>query len=266
MFSEDYLKMNPGKFKIYIPYIVYIYINLIYYFFLVSINYHNLFEEYPEIFELYLGCDDFKRKMSSAENENNQNILHCAIIYDDDIRIIKKLIEAGCSVTKQDDQGRTPIHLAMMYKRKCCVSFFNEEFQRIIAYKENHNKDEKEIFLNELKLVLNSEEIKICTEKCLENYKKFFEIYNHDGYTILHLAIKLGYIDFVSTMLDFAKMFEINVLDHELLGSGDSILQVALKHSKNDIANIILEKIPESINYPNYSGCIPKETNYLNFV
>lgn len=224
------------------------------------IDYHKMFLDNDELFVLFLGCEDFKKNMATSINCDGQNILHLAISVDN-WKMIKKLIESGCSMLKQDFWGRTPLHLALAYNHQQCIDMFIKEYQTVIDEYEAKNELNKQIFMHELKLALASENENNFEKKHLDNLIHLFEVYNHDGYTVLHLAINFGNLALIGVMLKFAKIFQINIEEHGTLGSGDSILQVAVQNGNRDIVKLIVENFPELVTYPNYSKSIPKEDN-----
>ncbi|KNC31034.1 hypothetical protein FF38_03770 [Lucilia cuprina] len=176
--------------------------------------------------------------MSTALNEYRENLLHLSCQYNEP-QHIKQLIALKCPIFKQDFYGRTPLHVAIQRQHKECIDEFVQILISVINRSQG-NADEEELIVN---------------------LRKMFGVYNHDGYTILHLAVIQNLPMVVKVMLDFCLKFKINILDREVLGSGDSILHLAVKNNFKDIENIIVDKIKESINQPNYSGATPYKIN-----
>ncbi|XP_046801814.1 NF-kappa-B inhibitor alpha-like isoform X2 [Lucilia cuprina] len=173
--------------------------------------------------------------MSTALNENRENLLHLACQFNE-AKYINQLITLKCPIFKQDFYGRTPLHVALQRQHKECI----EEFERLLRSVNNlHDND-----------ILNKEEL-------IKNLRKMFDVYDHNGYTILHLAVLKNLPTLVKVMLEFCLKFKVNVLDKEVLGSGNSILHLAVENNFKNIENIIVDKIKESVNQANYSGKTP---------
>ena len=91
----------------------------------------------------------------------------------------------------------------------------------------------------------------------MDELKNLLKIYDDQGYTILHKAIKYNKLAFVKDILEFCEYFQVNVADYELLGTGDSILHLAVKHNLKDMSELILSYIPTLANVKNYPGDLP---------
>ncbi|XP_037808273.1 NF-kappa-B inhibitor alpha-like [Lucilia sericata] len=201
---------------------------------LYCINFTKLYADDLSLFRHYLRNAEYSEEMSTALNEYRENLLHLACQFNEP-QHIKQLIALKCPIFKQDFYGRTPLHVAIQRQHKECI----DVFVRILTSVINRTED-------------NADEMEL-----IENLRKMFGVYNHDGYTILHLAVIKNLPTVVKVMLEFCLKYKINILEKEVLGSGDSILHLAVKNNFKDIENIIVDKIKESVNHPNYSGATP---------
>ncbi|KAI8122711.1 hypothetical protein FF38_03774 [Lucilia cuprina] len=199
------------------------------------INFTKVYAENLSLFQEYLQNGVYSEEMSTALNENRENLLHLACQFNE-AKYINQLITLKCPIFKQDFYGRTPLHVALQRQHKKCI----EEFERLLRSVNNlHDND-----------ILNKEEL-------IKNLRKMFDVYDHNGYTILHLAVLKNLPTLVKVMLEFCLKFKVNVLDKEVLGSGNSILHLAVENNFKNIENIIVDKIKESVNQANYSGKTP---------
>ncbi|XP_037808283.1 nuclear factor NF-kappa-B p110 subunit-like [Lucilia sericata] len=202
---------------------------------LFCINFTKLYAKDLLLFRQYLRNAEFSEEMSTALNEYRENLLHLACQFNEP-QHIKQLIALKCPVFKQDFYGRTPLHVAIQREHKECIDEFERILTSVINLPESDAVDKNEL---------------------IGNLRKMFEVYNHDGYTILHLAVLKNCPTLVKVMLTFCLKFKINILEKEVLGSGDSILHLAVKNNFKDIENIIVDKVKDSVNQPNYSGATP---------
>lgn len=225
----------------------------------VFVDFHKLFIEHPDVFNIKIKCKIFKQEMSTALNRNKENVLHLACLFND-AKSGKMLLDAGCSSVQQDVQGRTPLHVALQRKHKRCINMYIHEFQAAIIDHEINSEEKRDLFMNEFRLVLNiSEEETLFQKQQVEDLKRLFSLYDHNGYTVLHLAVIYGLEDMVKVMLDFANIMGVAVLDHEVMDNGDTVLHLALRYKLRKMAHIIADRIKESVDYPNYSGATPRE-------
>lgn len=143
--------------------------------------------------------------------------------------------ERWSTLCKQDYYGRTILHIIIEQNDNVLVQLFRRFYQQ---HTEMEYTEKEDMLTKELKNLL--------------------KIYDHQGYTILHRAVKYNLLDLVEDILKFCKKFKINLADYELLGTGDSILHLALKGKLFKMCKLILEYEPVLADVKNYAGHLPE--------
>ncbi|XP_046802781.1 uncharacterized protein LOC124418920 [Lucilia cuprina] len=166
---------------------------------------------------------------------------------EDNIKKVSLLMIHCRGLCEQDYWGRTPLHLAIIYKSQATLKIFQNALQKEISPQnlKNNNNINKNL-------------------KFIKNLKKLFKIYDHDGDTILHKAVKYNLTKIVEFLLKFCKKFNINVNNYEVLGSGDSILHLAIVENLLKMTKIIIEINPSLRYVRNYAGNLPQDAKNLS--
>uniref|UniRef100_A0A1I8NJU9 Uncharacterized protein n=1 Tax=Musca domestica TaxID=7370 RepID=A0A1I8NJU9_MUSDO len=195
----------------------------------ISINYHQMLADNPYLFHKYLHLHNNDKALVDSINNYQENVLHIACKSDMTSTLIKPLIQCGCSPTKQDLQGRTPLHVALELRQYSCIKEFLLLFHTHMLYP-------KEI---------------------VDRLKHMFQIYNRAGHTIVHEAVIRNEPDILRELLRICQQHDINVLDNEVLGSGDTLLHLAINRKVDtEIIDIIIDYLPEIVHISNYSGML----------
>ncbi|XP_065355462.1 uncharacterized protein LOC135949928 [Calliphora vicina] len=168
--------------------------------------------------------------VADLRNENGENLLHMACQMNK-FKRIRPLIGLGCHINEQDYIGRTPLHVALAKQHIDCVA-------EILFIFNNISKYPKEVETDLMKMI---------------------GAYNHDGHTVLHAAMLGQYKELCEAILMFMRKHNINVLDFEVLGSGDSIAHLAVKHNLMTIRPLIVEYVPNYEMVQNYAGIMVEE-------
>lgn len=142
---------------------------------------------------------------------------------------IRPLIRLGCHINQQDYHGRTPLHIALLEKNNGCIL----EIQKLINDPSEYSKEFEQDVI------------------------RMFNAYNHNGYTVLHLAYLGGYDELLEDMFKFLKKHNLNILDYEVLGNGDTIAHLAFKN--NGKLSLIEKYIPNYMEATNYGGTTVKD-------
>ncbi|XP_037812236.1 uncharacterized protein LOC119603996 [Lucilia sericata] len=186
---------------------------------------------------LYTKANETKKQnlIIDFRNKDQENLLHWACKMDHS-KSIRPLIGLGCHINEQDIWGRTPLHVALTARHDACISEIQLIFKNYLQYSENVKAD----------LV------------------KMLKTYNHNGYTVLHEAVLNRYYELFEIMLIFMQEHKLNILDYEVLGSGDSIAHLAAKNNTlMDIDSIIMKYIPNYMSVKNYAGLMAKDLNEM---
>lgn len=195
-------------------------------------NYHTLLENNKFLFLRYLLNEDHAPRMLVARNCLRENLLHVACKLNES-NIVTILILLDYNPTAQDYLGRTPLHLALIANHIPCI----EEFfliLRAVADPTTHIGH----YNNSIAL----------------NLKKMFSVYDDLGYTVIHQAVIMQNGRILTTLLELCNALKINVLYYEILGSGDSLLHLAVNIQAREMQHIIVAMIPQIINVCNYAG------------
>ncbi|XP_065358258.1 uncharacterized protein LOC135952310 [Calliphora vicina] len=198
---------------------------------LYSIFYDAL--ESEEAFKhLYKMAKDSSNNKLVADfrNENGENLLHMACQMNK-FKRIRPLIGLGCHINEQDYIGRTPLHVALAKQHIDCVA-------EILFIFNNISKYPKEVETDLMKMI---------------------RAYNHDGHTVLHAAMLGQYKELCEAILMFMHKHDMNVLDVEVLGSGDSIAHLAVKHNLMTIRPLIEKYVSNYKMVKNYAGIMVQE-------
>ncbi|XP_065357426.1 uncharacterized protein LOC135951670 [Calliphora vicina] len=163
--------------------------------------------------------------VADFRNENRENLLHMACQMNK-FKRIRPLIGLGCHINEQDYIGRTPLHVALAKQHIDCVA-------EILFIFNNISKYPKEVETDLMKMI---------------------GAYNHDGHTVLHAAMLGQYNELCEAILMFMHKHDMNVLDFEVLGSGDSIAHLAVKHNLITIRPLIEKYVPNYKMVNNYAG------------
>ncbi|XP_023298577.2 uncharacterized protein LOC111681089 [Lucilia cuprina] len=199
--------------------------------------FYDALENRDTLIHLYTKANETKQQnlIVDFRNRDQENLLHwaCKMDYSKSIR---PLIGLGCHINQQNMWGRTPLHIALTERRDACISEIQLIFKNYLQYSENVKKD----LINMLKT------------------------YNHNGYTVLHEAVLNRYYELFEIMLIFMTEHNLNILDYEVLGSGDSIAHLAAKNNTlMDIDSIIMKYIPNYMSVKNYAGIMVKDLNEM---
>lgn len=155
--------------------------------------------------------------------------IHVACILNEPDHIYT-LFNSGIPLYRLNKQRETAIHTALRLNREDCVNVFKRIFNRELVSQQYD-------FVKHLSYLL--------------------EVYDRDGYTILHRSILNNNIELTRAILNFCLDNDIDACDIEVLGNGDTILHIAYQNNLFDMANLIIELIPNSVNYANYAGLLP---------
>uniref|UniRef100_A0A1I8PS21 Uncharacterized protein n=1 Tax=Stomoxys calcitrans TaxID=35570 RepID=A0A1I8PS21_STOCA len=136
---------------------------------------------------------------------------------------------AQANDSKADYDGRTPLHLAIQLKAGKCI----QQFLQLLRQESN--------------------------PELIENLKGMFKPYNNIGQTIVHQAVLQRKIHIVKELLQFCNRNNINVLEMEVLGSGKSLLHLAVDNQDYEMQTVIVMSVPKSIHVANYAGSLPFE-------
>lgn len=164
-------------------------------------------------------------------NENYANLLHLACYMNKDLAI-RPLIGLGCHIYQQDYEGRTPLHIALMARNDECIL----KIQQLIKDPSEYPKEFEQDII------------------------RMFSVYDHNGYTVLHVACLGEYDDLLEIMFIFLQKHKLNILDYEVLGNGDTIAHLAFKNKKN--ISLIEKYIPNYREATNYGGTTVEDLEF----
>lgn len=166
-----------------------------------------------------------KELILKARNTYRQNLLHYACVLNKE-SYIRPLVGMGIALNEQDSLGRTPLHIAIEHNNHECLS----KFQNLL---EDHSKYPVEV---EKQLV------------------KMFQVYSHKGHTVLHAAAIENLYDLVEVMLNFCKSHNLDIIEYEALGNGDSIAHLIVKRNLVPMIALMKDSVPDYLTIQNYSG------------
>ncbi|XP_061391369.1 nuclear factor NF-kappa-B p110 subunit-like [Musca vetustissima] len=160
-----------------------------------------------------------------ARNKFQHNLLHYACFHNKS-DCIKPLIGMGLALHEQDCNGRTPLHLAIDYHYRECISKIQEVLENHTAYDAT-------------------------VESSLS---RMLTTYNRQGYTVLHLAVLEQMDELFEAMLKFCSAHNIDTTHFEVLGSGDSLAHLVVKTNSTSILQLLKKYVPNYLNIKNYAG------------
>ncbi|XP_058981685.1 nuclear factor NF-kappa-B p110 subunit [Musca domestica] len=173
--------------------------------------------------------------MLVGRNARRENLLHYACQHNLYF-LIGPFVKQGYALCQQDIEGQTALHVAIIKGHDKCLEEFLRLFESCKCLHEDH--------------------------PLKRNIVRLFFIYNHRGYTVLHEAVRgVGNIPlpYIRKMLEFALESQLDFLDMEILGSGDTLLHLIVQHNRTELAQMVCQRIPELLKHPNYAGEVPTD-------
>uniref|UniRef100_A0A1I8P8A2 Uncharacterized protein n=1 Tax=Stomoxys calcitrans TaxID=35570 RepID=A0A1I8P8A2_STOCA len=167
-------------------------------------------------------------------NPQRENLLHC-ICRRNQYELFAQLVLDGNSLCQQDIEGRTPIHVAIERAHHKCLLCFCKLLQDYDQLDESIQKD-------------------LC---------RAFHAYNNNGHTILQEAVLHDMQDLVRDILSFCQKYNVQIIEKEVLGCGDSLLHLIVKKNLIQMAKIVCDFFPELKMYENYAGILPQNLSEI---
>lgn len=155
----------------------------------------------------------------------------------DNINKVLSSITHRRGICQRDIQGRSLLHMAILCQSQSTIHIYQYFLEEQIAQCACVNTD----------------------GNIVEHFKNLFKIYDYDGDTVLHKAVKYNLVEFVKVVLKFYEKFHLNVADYEKLGSGDNILHLAIRGNLLEMAKTIIEMKPSLLQVKNYGGKLPQD-------
>ena len=162
--------------------------------------------------------------------------LRCACKYGD-LDKVKKLIDKGANVNAKNEYGWTPLHIAAWKGHPKVVKLLIKAGAKV-----NATKDDGWTPLHLAARWGNTEISKLLIDKGAN-----VNATNDDGDTPLHYAAKYGHIEIVE-ILEQAMNEGCSVMTQEQLN--EDLIQ-ACRYGKYDVAEYLIEKVANVINYKN---------------
>ncbi|XP_013100928.1 E3 ubiquitin-protein ligase HACE1 [Stomoxys calcitrans] len=168
--------------------------------------------------------------LMQGRNAQRENLLHY-VCRRNQYELFIPLVRQGYHLYEQDIEGRTPIHVAIERSHHECLLSFRKLLQHYDTLHESIQKD-------------------LC---------RTFRPYNDNGYTIIHEAVRRNMQDLVKDILNFCLQNNVQIIDMEVLGCGDSLLHIVVKKNLIEMAKIVCNALPDLKFYENYAGIMPMD-------
>lgn len=172
----------------------------------------------------------FGEMISRGRNAQRENVLHYICRRNKYYLMVPFLVN-GCRLSEQDFMGRTPVHVALENGHEECLQEF-------------------------LKILKIYDKLKEVTQK---DILRVFHVYNHNGLTILHETVLHDKKDLIKDMLNFCIKTNLNVVDHEVLGTGDTLLHLIARKNRLEMGQIVCDFLPQLLTRENYAGILPQD-------
>ncbi|XP_075165677.1 uncharacterized protein LOC142238050 [Haematobia irritans] len=166
-----------------------------------------------------------KDQVLKARNKFRQNLLHYAC-WMNRAKAIKPLVFMGCGLHEQDLNGCTPLHIAIKFDHKECIS----KFQLVLETPNEYPKNIQNMLV------------------------EMFQVHDDLGRTVLHAAVVAELRDLFESMLKFCKLHKVEAWNYGLLSNGDTVVHLIAKNSVVILAPLVREYIPGYLNLENYAG------------